>query len=61
MEANSILRAVVGMRKTAEIAKITKTVQHLHFRIMIRFTMDLHAGRQPTTVTTVQTVILVLK
>ena len=25
------------------------------------FTMDLHAGRQPTTVTTVQTVILVLK
>ena len=25
MEANSILRAAVGMRKTAEIAKITKT------------------------------------
>ena len=25
MEANSILRAAVGMRKTAETAKITKT------------------------------------
>ena len=34
MEANSILRAVVGMRKTAEIAKITKTVQHLQRRIL---------------------------
>ena len=32
--ANSILRAVVGMRKTAEIAKITKTVQHLQRRIL---------------------------
>ena len=34
MEANSILRAVVGMRKTAEIAKITKTVQYLQRRIL---------------------------
>ena len=37
MEANSILRAAVGMRKTAEIAKITKTtktVQHLQRRIL---------------------------
>ena len=31
MEANSILRAVVGMRKTAEIAKI---IQHLQRRIL---------------------------
>ena len=37
MEANSILRAAVGMRKTAEIAKIaktTKTVQHLQRRTL---------------------------
>ena len=37
MEANSILRAVVGMRKTVEIAKITKTtktVQHLQRRTL---------------------------
>ena len=37
MEANSILRAAVGMRKTAEIAKITKTtktVQHLQRRAL---------------------------
>lgn len=27
-------QAVVGMRKTAEIAKITKTVQHLQRRIL---------------------------
>ena len=38
MEANSILRAAVGMRKTAEIAKITKTtktVQHLQRRTLL--------------------------
>ena len=40
MEANSILRAAAGMRKTAETAKITKTtkttktVQHLQRRIL---------------------------
>ena len=37
MEANSILRAAVGMRKTAETAKITKTtktVQHLQRRTL---------------------------
>ena len=37
MEANSILRAAVGMRKTAEIAKITKTTktdQHLQRRTL---------------------------
>ena len=40
MEANSILRAAAGMRKTAETAKITKTtkttktVQHLQRRTL---------------------------
>lgn len=34
MEANSILRAVVGMRKTVETAKITKIVQHLQRRTL---------------------------
>lgn len=40
MEANSILRAAAGMRKTAETAKITKTtkttktVQHLQRRAL---------------------------
>ena len=34
MEVNSILRAAAGMRKTAETAKITKTVQHLQRRTL---------------------------